>query len=119
MEACIEQHNSSNILSDTQDDGLDLYSTSPISCASSSSETSEEEDEEHKNHHQQHRKDIDELKKKLEIETTQDNDPESTNEAASNNEKGITYSAEVQLRITYRKEEQETASLDIPLILKL
>ena len=114
MEACIEQHNSSNILSDTQDDGLDLYSTSPISCASSSSETSEEEDEEHKNHHQQHRKDIDELKKKLEIETTQDNDPESTNEAASNNEKGITYSADVQLRITYRKEEQETASLDIP-----
>jgi hypothetical protein len=24
MEACIEQHNSSNILSDTQDDGLEL-----------------------------------------------------------------------------------------------
>ena len=120
MEACIEHHNSSNILSDTPDDGLDLYSTSPISCTSSSSETSEEEDEEHKNHHQQHRKEIDELKKKLEIETTQDNDPELTNETAPNNEKAINYSAEVQLRITYQKETfkgeelQKSASLDIP-----
>jgi DNA-binding transcriptional MerR regulator len=120
MEACIEHHNSSNILSDTPDDGLDLYSTSPISCTSSSSETSEEEDEEHKNHHQQHRKEIDELKKKLEIETTQDNDPELTNETAPNNEKAINYSAEAQLRITYQKETfkgeelQKSASLDIP-----
>ena len=46
-----------------------LQSTSPISCASSSSETSEEEDDEQKI---KRRKNLYELKKKLEIETPVD-----------------------------------------------
>ena len=46
-----------------------MQSTSPISCASSSSETSEEEDDEQKI---KRRKNLYELKKKLEIETPVD-----------------------------------------------
>ena len=76
IEASIERHNLKDMLtylgddkSTNKADELNLYSTSPISCASSSSESSEEGDEEQKI---KRRKNLYELKKKLEIENPVD-----------------------------------------------